>query len=107
MSGHENEFRVPGARFTVFHALWFGAALSSGILAFASTDGTTLVRVLIAAVAVVVGFFVFLFVALWLVGVFVIPRTRPGGYWSYEVDCYMRSVIGKKWVDAGGVRKDG
>ena len=89
------------ARFTVFHGLWLGAAITSGVLAFRATDGHVVVRILIGVAATAVGFLAFLFVVLWLVGLFVIPRTRPGTYWSYEVDCFMRSIIGKKWIDAG------
>jgi hypothetical protein len=99
---------ISGARFTVFHALWCGAAIASGLIAFKSApDGPLMIGILIGVAVAALGFFVFSFVVLWLVGMLVIPRTRPGTYWHYEVDCYMRSVVGQKWVDAGEIAEDG
>jgi hypothetical protein len=97
----KNRFVV--TRSTVFHrAVVFGALIVSvAAFLFASPEWSIGARLLLAAIAGVIGFLVSLATVVWVVGAAIIPRLRPGSFWQGEVHDFMLSVIGTKWDRVG------
>jgi len=87
---------------TVFHrAVFYGAMISAFAVFTLPRELTLLSRAVLSVIAGVGGFLHFFVVVFFFVCVVMIPRVRRGSFWEYEVDCYMRSVIGTKWDQAG------
>jgi uncharacterized membrane protein len=97
--------RFPPARpaFSYFHALWLSGAVAGAILGLGLPHRSVAlwIRILAAAGGAIAGFAVAGIVVAVLVMWVVIPRLTPGSIWSYEVNCYMLSILGEKWRDAG------
>jgi len=97
--------RFPPARpaFTYFHALWLSGAFAGALLELGLPHRPVAlwIRILAAGAGAIVGFAIAGVAVAALVVWVVIPRLTVGSIWSYEVNCYMLSILGEKWRDAG------
>ena len=89
--------------FTYFHALWLAGVWGGAFLGYAlPARGTAMtIRLLLAALGLLLGFAVAGIVVFLLVTILVIPRLSRGSIWEYEVNCYMLHMLGKAWDSAG------
>ena len=100
-AGGKNRFVV--TRSTVFHRAIVFCALIAAVATFlfAVPERAVGKRVLIAALAGIVGLFASLLTVVWVVVAAIIPRLRRGSFWDGEVHAFMLSVIGTKWDRVG------
>jgi amino acid transporter len=85
--------------FTLFHVLWVAGTLGAAWLGYLcpSAGAAPLFRLAFAAAGLILGFGLSGVAVFFLVTGVIIPRLTRGSYWSHEVNCYMRHVIGPKW----------
>jgi len=90
----------PRAGFTLFHVLWLWGIGISAVAAFHLARHTTLlVRLAITLAAAAAGVFVSYAAIVTLVIYIVIPHLTRGSTWEYEVDCFMKAILGSDWPD--------
>ena len=96
--------RPPRPCFTFFHVLWLFAAMGTMLLAYAmaaSRHWGVFSRILAVLGGAVVGLVVCHIIVCCFVIFLVIPFVGQMTSWAYEVECYMLSILGDAWRDAG------